>query len=123
MRRPELFSVLWVIAGQFERAGNEQFFATAMSPNDWRGITANSVRARSPPKHFPRGAIDRHDEAVDVVVLTQDDFVVDQNGRTARAIFIAKRPHSIFPDRFAREVVANQPVAAEENVKVFAVAA
>ena len=73
MRGPELFPALRVVAGQFERACDQQFLATVMTPDYRRGVAANCIWARGFPKCLSRGAIDCHDEAVDIVVLGEDD--------------------------------------------------
>ena len=48
------------------------------------------------------------------MVLAEDDFVIDQYGRTAGAVFVLEWTHSMFPKLFAVEIVADQAVAAEK---------
>ncbi len=63
-----------------------------------------------------------HDKAVDIVILVEDDFSIDQNGRTSCAKLILKWPHSSFPNEIPFEVITNHSIATEKDVDILAIA-
>src|SRR5439155_5141202 len=68
------------------------------------------------------GGIERGQKTVNVVVLVEDDFPIDQNGRTAGAVFVLKRTERMFPKFPAIEIVTDQAVTAEKHEQPLPVA-
>ena len=84
---PESFASGRIVARQLQRACDQQFLAATPLPDRRRGITAHRVGSRGFPNHPAGGAVKRRQKTVLVMVLVEDDFAINHNGRTAGAVF------------------------------------
>src|SRR5262245_1667685 len=95
--------------------------ALRILPNDRRRIAAHRVGPIDPPESAPGGCVQRHQKAVYVMVLVQNDFALDDDRRTAGAILVAERSHALVPQLLSLQVVAKQACAAEKREQPLAV--
>src|SRR5262249_49709959 len=118
---PKSFTVGGIVSGQFEGAGHQELLATTGRPDHRRGVAAEGIWPGRLPNGLSRSRIERHQKTVDVVVFTENHLAVDQHGRTARAVFVAKRAEGVLPKLPPVKVVTNQSATAEENKQPFAI--
>src|SRR5262249_55434261 len=80
-------------------------------------VTADRVRPRHLPKDPAGRAIHSDKEAVRIVILTHDDFPLEEDGRTPGAVFVLEGAKALFPNLVSIQVVTKHPKAAKENVE------
>jgi len=88
------------------RAGDDDFGPAILGPYHGCRIASDSVGARGLPKEAAGGAIEGRHEAVDVMVLVQDDFAVEEDGRATGAELVPEGSQALLPQLVPFQVIA-----------------
>ena len=119
---PQTLAASRIVGAELQGAGNDDFGSAILCPHDRCRITADGVRSGGFPEEASGGTIEGRYEAVNVVVLVENNFALEDNGRAAGAILVPEGPHALLPELVSLQVVAKQTCTAEEDEQALAVA-